>query len=227
MMHLRIILVAGALLVALQCVRTAPLTPGHFEVTSYRSIIDHLLAAPDETTQLCSVRQELEQKEKTQEVVDLLAYLDQEAFKRHGLSCSTDQDLLALSGQVSDSKFELEESTAYGKPDFFFPLDQANLPELNNLEVINSARVLLKKAVTLEAESGPNFESVYNGVITSGEVPCPNCHRENSPSGLSSTYNDADEQATWKFKLAMKVLFVVVIVLASVFFFAALFMFCC
>ena len=172
-MHLRIILVAGAILVALQCVWTAPLTPGHFEVSSYRSIIDHLLAAPDETSQLCSVRQELDQKEKTQEVVDLLAYLDQKAFKLQGLSCSTNQDLLALSSQVSDSKFEPEESTADGEPDFFFPLDQANLSETKNFEVINSARVLLKKAITLEAEAGPNFESANDGLRRSSMPKLP------------------------------------------------------
>ena len=94
-----VIFAAGVFLLTLQGVRAAPLTQDHqSDVSAYRSIIDQLLAAPDE--KLCSVRQELDQKEKTEEVVSLLNYLDRRALELHGLSCSADLDLSALSKQV-------------------------------------------------------------------------------------------------------------------------------
>ena len=188
---------ASAFLLALQGVRAAPLTQDlHSDASAYRSIIDQLLAVPDK--RLCLVRQELDQKEKTEEVVSLLNYLDQRALELHGLSCSADLDLSALSKQVSDSKFESEDSAPEAKLEAPFLLEEEveKVDKWKNSARIliekvdkwkNSARILIGKAASLKSES--EFEPVV--ASNTGELPCSkDCRLQTLAEEMSSSCCD-------------------------------------
>ena len=223
-----VIFAAGVFLLTLQGVRAAPLTQDHqSDVSAYRSIIDQLLAAPDE--KLCSVRQELDQKEKTEEVISLLNYLDRRALELHGLSCSADLDLSALTNQVSDSKFESEDSTPEAKIEAPFLLEDEEVDEWKNktqsIKFMNNARILIGKAVSLKSEPDAEFEPVV--ASNTGELPCSeDCRLETSAEGLASSFDDR-EYSLWKYKLAMKIFFGIIFVLAFFFFFVTLFALFC
>ena len=196
------IFAASVFLLALQGVRAAaPLTQDHHsDVRAYRSIIDQLLAAPDE--RLCLDRQELDEKEKTEEVVYLLNYLDQRALELHGLSCSADLDLSALSKQVSDSKFESEDSAPEAKLEAPFLLEE----EVEKVdEWKNSARILIGKAASLKSES--EFEPVV--ASNTGELPwSKDCRLQTLAEEMSSSCCDP------KCKLYMQIFVVTYHVLA-------------
>ena len=210
------IFAASVFLLALQGVRAAaPLTQDHHsDVRAYRSIIDQLLAAPDE--RLCLDRQELDEKEKTEEVVYLLNYLDQRALELHGLSCSADLDLSALSKQVSDSKFESEDSAPEAKLEAPFLLEEEveKVDKWKNSARIliekvdkwkNSARILIGKAASLKSES--EFEPVV--ASNTGELPCSkDCRLQTLAEEMSSSCCDP------KCKLYMQIFVVTYHVLA-------------
>ena len=196
------IFAASVFLLALQGVRAAaPLTQDHHsDVRAYRSIIDQLLAAPDE--RLCLDRQELDEKEKTEEVVYLLNYLDQRALELHGLSCSADLDLSALSKQVSDSKFESEDSAPEAKLEAPFLLEE-EVEKVDKWK--NSARILIGKAASLKSES--EFEPVV--ASNTGELPCSkDCRLQTLAEEMSSSCCDP------KCKLYMQIFVVTYHVLA-------------
>ena len=178
------IFAASVFLLALQGTRAAPLTQDHHsDVRAYRSIIDQLLAAPDE--RLCLDRQELDEKEKTEEVVYLLNYLDQRALELHGLSCSADLDLSALSKQVSDSKFESEDSAPEAKLEAPFLLEEEEIEKVDKWK--NSARILIGNAASLKSES--EFEPVV--ASNTGELPCSkDCRLETLAEEMSSSCCD-------------------------------------
>ena len=203
---------ASAFLLALQGVRAAPLTQDlHSDASAYRSIIDQLLAVPDK--RLCLVRQELDQKEKTEEVVSLLNYLDQRALELHGLSCLANLELSALSKQVSDSKFESEDSAPEAKLVAPFLLeDEEEVDEWKNktqsLKLMNSARILIEKNVSQESKSGPEFEAVAANVASNAEeLPCfKDCNLQTSADELSDSFSDGREYRLWRLRLAAKIL---------------------
>ena len=199
---------ASAFLLALQGVRAAPLTQDlHSDASAYRSIIDQLLAVPDK--RLCLVRQELDQKEKTEEVVSLLNYLDQRALELHGLSCLANLELSALSKQVSDSKFESVDSAPEAKLVAPFLLeDEEEVDEWKNktqsLKLMNSARILIEKNVSQESKSGPEFEAVASNAE---ELPCfKDCNLQTSADELSDSFSDVREYRLWRLRLAAKIL---------------------
>ena len=222
---------ASAFLLALQGVRAAPLTQDlHSDASAYRSVIDQLLAAPDK--RLCSVRQELDQKEKSEEVVSLLNYLDQRALELHGLSCSADLDLSALSNQVSDSKFESEDSAPEAKLEAPFLLEDEDVNEWKNktqsIKLMNSARILIGKAVSLKSESDAKFEAASKPE----ELPCfEDCDLQASVDELSYSYNEGYESRMWHLKIAgqifLGIAFVLFLCLISIFVYFFVCICCC
>jgi hypothetical protein len=219
-MKLFFLFFAGAFMVAQHGVGAAPVTQDPYpDANKFRSIIDHLLAVPDKN-QLCSVRQELDLKNKTLDAISLIEYLDQQALQIHGLICSTDLELLSETGTSLGSEYLSEEPT----PEASFPPDHPANPKDNTTMLVQldqAMKTLLEKAST---EPGPDFESVVFSNKAEEELPCDkNRHPSTDLMGAASSFSDDIERANWRFKLAMKILMVICGVLAL---FIFVFFFC-
>lgn len=202
-MNLLYLFVMLAILVAGQGLEGAPVMQGlHPDASDkYKSIIEDLLAAPDES-KLCSIREELSLKDKTPDVDGLLEFLDQRALELHGIVCSSDLELSEEADTSAESEYHSEA-----------PTSEPASPHEQIVHISKALKTLLDKALLKESGSGPEFDSVMMSSDT--EVPCVNnCHTATDIKPVASTFKDDDELAAWRFKLAMKILMAIICVFA-------------
>jgi hypothetical protein len=197
--------------------------PDSSSASMYR-VIDHLVSKAD-TEKLCIVRHELLSKQNSQEpVIDIIAYLDNKAVEKLGLSplkCNSDSHMIDMD-KNNDTLIQSESDNADLNP----TQDEASQGlsgDSNSTHAAMSASETLKvfksgedffqaeaKSIRMtEAKSDQDFNFMNADISSPEEHNCHNCSDYASrlvEAGISTTFNDDDQikhEDVQKLKLAL------------------------